>query len=496
MANLRNLALTILRLTGRTTIATAIRHHSRNPQTPTPNDHETSLLASKNAGALQQTSGPAEQVPTLVISVTLCPVAATNLGGLDDDAAASVPVPLPRSLHRFHSSQARHAAGVLGIILKEAGALDCTEEEIAAAVELCRTVADLDPHGAGVSARKLFERLEGRYPRAVLERRLAALMTAGSVEKDKEILNEQDVRLSLSGSLSLILVPWISTMSGQRALLEMFSRVQARASSPDAPAEDVRSDLAELRRVLSTFANELRRTVDSRKTAAMLEHAQGADDRVLRTRITQLKDAVVRRFTDELTDDLERLTEAGDRYVVQQLRLLKLLSKSRGVLGHWVQRDEVHEVARTASPGRLAALWDGIAFDEAAVWVNPTRVLEAADDLTFPRGQDPIPEPAEAGPAIEDAPPLRDTLRALADRLLDGAEECDLTQTLLFGLWPEPAVLLAQLSILEGLDIGYALHHPGTLVVRADTTTTRLVSGLVLRRVPAGSFSGPSEALS
>ncbi len=385
-------------------------------------------------------------------------------------------------------------AGVLGITLKEAGALDCTDEEIAAAVDICRALADLDPVGVGVSTRKLLERLEGRYPRAVLERRLAALMTAGSVEKDKEVINEQDVRLSLSGSLSLILVPWISTMSGQRALLEMFSRVQARASSPDASVDDVRSDLAELRRVLSTFANELRRSVDGRKTAAMLEHAQEADDRILRTRIGQLKDVVVQHFPDELTDDLERLTEAGDRYVIQQLRLLKALSTSRGVRGHWVRRDEVHEVMRSADPTRLAALWDGIAFDEAPVWVDPEQVLAAAEELTFAAGPDPIPETSEAGPVLDSGPSLQDVLRALADRLLDGAAQRDLTPLLLTVPWPEPAVLLAQLSTLEGLDVGYALSHPGQLAIRHHGTVARLVSGLVLRRVPVGSINGTSEA--
>ena len=378
-------------------------------------------------------------------------------------------------------------------MLREVGALDCTDEEIAAAIDLCRTLADLDPHGTGVSTRRLFERLEPRYPRAVLERRLAALMTAGSVEKDKDVINEQDVRLSLSGSLSLILVPWISTMSGQKALLEMFSRAQARALSPDASAEDVRSDLAELRRVLSTFANELRRTVDRRKTASMLELAQGADDRVLRTRIGQLKDAVVQRFADDLTDDLARLTEAGDRYVIQQLRLGKLLSRSRGVLGHWVQRDEVHEVMRTASSQRLAELWDGIAFDEAPVWVDPAQVLAELQVLTFEAGQDPIPEAAIPGPVEELEPPLQDILRALAERLLNGADERDLTQLLLTEPWPEPAVLLAQLSTLEGLDIGYGLAHPGALAVRTEGPTARLVSGLILHRVLVGSVAPTNE---
>ena len=59
--------------------------------------------------------------------------------------------------------------------------------------------------------------------------------------------------LRLPGALSLVLVPWISSMFGQRALLELLSRAQARAQSPAASAEDVRADLAELRRVLSTY---------------------------------------------------------------------------------------------------------------------------------------------------------------------------------------------------------------------------------------------------
>lgn len=309
-------------------------------------------------------------------------------------AAGAESIPLPRARHSFRGSQASHAAAVLGITLREAGALDCSDEEIEAATDICRALADLDPRGEGVPTRKLFERLEGRYPRPMLENRLVALMKAGSVEKDKEVINEQDVRLTLSGSLSLILVPWISTMSGQRALLEMLSRAQARAASPDAVADDVRADLAELRRVLTTFANELRRIIDSRKTAEMIQYARDADDQELRSRIARLKDIVVRRFADELIDDLERLGGACDWYLRQLLRLLKYLSAARGTRGHWVRSDEVHEVMRTADPARLASLWDGIVFDEAPVWVNPEAVLKAVSELTSVSVDGPFRSPA------------------------------------------------------------------------------------------------------
>jgi hypothetical protein len=232
--------------------------------------------------------------------------------------------------------------------------------------------------------------------------------------------------------------------------------------------------------------------VDSRKTTVMLEYARVADDRILRTRIAQLKDAVVQRFPDELTDELESLGAAGDRYVVQQLRLLKLLGMSRRTHGHWVRRDEVDEVMRTASPSRLASLWDGIAFDEAPYWLSPAQVVSAADELTFVKAVSEIPEPGAAASETEAEPPLQDVLRALAENLLDGADERDLTPMLLTVPWPEPAVLLAQLALLEGLDIGYALAYPGTLATRNNQSTTRVVTSLHLKRVDVGAAASLS----
>lgn len=401
--------------------------------------------------------------------------------------------PLPRAPREFKSPEARRASGVLGALLKEIGALDTTREEIDAGLDLCRALADLDPYGDGVPTRRLLETLQSRYPQRLLQNRLAVLMTAGAILKDKDVLNELDVRLSLSGSLSLSIVPWITSMSGQRHLLEMLTRIEARATSLNASVADVRSDLIDLRRVLSTFANDLRRTVDSRKTAAMLEYARVADDRILRTRVAQLKDAVVQRFSDELTDELESLAAAGDRYVVQQLRLLKLLGTSGRTRGHWVRRDEVDEVMRTATVSRLASFWDGIAFDESPYWLSPAQVVSAADELTFVKGTGEIPEPGYADSEVEAEPPLQDTLRALAEDLLDGEDERDLTPLLLTVPWPRPAVLLAQLALLEGLDTGYALAYPGTLATRSNQSSARVITSLHLKRLevePSTSTSG------
>lgn len=60
-------------------------------------------------------------------------------------AAGDEPIPLPRSRYSFRGSQAGHAAAVLGITVREVGALDCTDEEISAAADICRALADLAP---------------------------------------------------------------------------------------------------------------------------------------------------------------------------------------------------------------------------------------------------------------------------------------------------------------------------------------------------------------
>ena len=398
--------------------------------------------------------------------------------------SGSDPAPLPRSRYPFKSGQAAHAAAVLGITLKEAAALDCSDEEIAATIDICRVLADLSPRGEAVPTRRLFERLEGHYARSLLESRLSALMRAGSVEKDRDVLHEQDVRLTLPGALSLVLVPWISSMFGQRALLELLSRAQIRAQSPAATAEDVRADLAGLRRVLSTYASQLRRMVDDRRTAEMIEYARDCDDREVVNRIGGLRETVTRSFPRELADDLDRLSIACDWYIAQQQRLLKLLSSTPGTRGHWVRGDEVREVMRFAAPARLAGLWHGIAFDEAPFWVSPERVLKAVEELTFRPSDVPVPEAGvhDASTALA-ADPLEE-LRLLAEQLLDGADERDLTEEFLTRPWPFPAVILADLTVLAGLDDRYVLSYPGNLALRETGTGTRVATGVILRRVP------------
>jgi hypothetical protein len=274
-------------------------------------------------------------------------------------------------------------------------------------------------------------------------------------------------------------------MFGQRALLELLSRAQARAQSPAATADDVRADLAELRRVLSTYASQLRRMVDDRRTAEMIEYARDCDDREVVNRIGGLRETVARSFPRELADDLDRLSIACDWYIAQQQRLLQLLSSTPGTRGHWVRGDEVHEVMRSAAPARLAGLWDGIAFDEAPFWVSPERVLKAVEELTFrPSSDVPVPEAGvhDAATALA-ADPLEE-LRILAEHLLAGADERDLTEEFLTRPWPFPAVILADLTVLAGLDDRYVLDYPGNLALRETGTGTRVATGVILRRVP------------
>jgi hypothetical protein len=148
---------------------------------------------------------------------------------------------------------------------------------------------------------------------------------------------------------------------------------------------------------------------------------------------------------------------------------------------------------RSAAPARLAALWDGIAFDEAPHWVSPEKVLTAVEELTFRQVDVPVPEAgvhdAEAAPAAD---PLEE-LRMLAEQLLGGADERDLTEEFLIRPWPFPAVILAHLTVLAGLDASYALSYPGNLALRETGTGTRVATGVILRRVPGAAQENPRD---
>lgn len=401
-----------------------------------------------------------------------------------DRSTTAPALQLPRSAQQFHSARAKHAAAALGPLLREVSGFDSSDVEIDAAVELCRALIDLDPDGRGIPTRRLFEHLSGTFPRGVLERRLRVLMMGGAIVKRSDRLYEQDVRLGLSGWLAIALIPWISSMSGHRALLEMMTRTEARAKAPGATAGDVRADLNDLARMLLAYANGLRQIIDDRDIKAMMEHATGTDDEQVRSRVRETSNAVQRNFESQLDDALRDLEKAASRYVRQQVRLLQALKIVRGTAGLWIRSDEVHEVLKRASLEDLAALWDGIAFDESPYWLDPASVMRAGSDLTSAREEELVPEPSSGDGNISELS-FEDTLRALAEQLLEGRDETDLTEFLLGRPWPSPVVALMQLSALAGLELGYDLTYENLVAIRDEGMRARLATKVVLRRVPS-----------
>jgi hypothetical protein len=109
-------------------------------------------------------------------------------------------------------------------------------------------------------------------------------------------------------------------------------------------------------------------------------------------------------------------------------------------------------------------------------------VLTAVAELTFRPADAPVPEAGvhDAETALA-ADPLEE-LRMLAEHLLDGADERDLTEEFLVRPWPFPAIILANLTILAGLDASYGLSYPGHLALREAGTSTRVATRVILRR--------------
>lgn len=144
----------------------------------------------------------------------------------------------------------------------------------------------------------------------------------------------------------------------------------------------------------------------------------------------------------------------------------------------------MHEALRSTTRPRLAELWDGIAFDEAPVWISPRLVLESAAKLTFRPTEERVPEAGTYDAAASPLPDLLGELRALAEHLLAGADKRDLTEEFLSRPWPFPATILARLTALTGLDAGYKLSYPAHLALREEAASVRVATGVTLHRVP------------
>jgi hypothetical protein len=111
-------------------------------------------------------------------------------------------------------------------------------------------------------------------------------------------------------------------------------------------------------------------------------------------------------------------------------------------------------------------------------------VLTAVAELTFHPADASVPEAGVHDTEEASAADPLEELRMLAEHLLDGTDKRDLTEEFLVRPWPFPAIILADLSVLAGLDASYALSYPGHLALREARTSTRVATGVILRRVP------------
>src|SRR5699024_3574405 len=187
--------------------------------------------------------------------------------------------------------------------------------------------------------------------------------------------------------------PLLTGAPGQRMLVELLSRAHARAEAPGASVEDVRADLADLRRVLDTCGNQLRDVLESCDAGEVIAVGAEQDDNELQTRVHQLRELVANRFP-ELTEELATLRQPVLRYCREQIRLLQRcaahadvdrMARLRGAEMTWV--------ATRATVEQLAAVWDGVSLDTGPVWLDATSVTEAVDEFLWTPPDQTVPEP-------------------------------------------------------------------------------------------------------
>jgi hypothetical protein len=393
--------------------------------------------------------------------------------GASEQVAVAEARPGVRTVRKFDSSEAAHAAGVVGALLSQADGINVTTRDFEVSQAICRALADLDPLGDGVHSRTLFAFLGERFRSSELSRRLDIMIAAGTVRTRGKRYDDL-VWLSPRGAVGLLVTPLLTGVPGQRMLIELLSRAHARVNGPDATEQDVRTDLADLRRVLDACTNQLREVLETGDVAELIATGQARDDADLRVWVDQLRRKAREKFPD-LAGEIDRLAEPVQRYCVQQTRLIQRCTADADVdrLAR-LRAVELNRVVERSTPQQLASLWDGIAFDAAPVWLDPASIYGAADEMTRTIEDEPVPEPGAASAAVEVISTAH-RLRSLADELLAGRTGIDLTPWLLSLPWPRPAVAVAQLQLLTAIDRRYQLdvasparHGDGTVPRQAS----------------------------
>lgn len=213
---------------------------------------------------------------------------------------------------RRRSPLLRRLDAVVAPVARDAGALVDDEEFIDMARAVCAAMAEAD--SGGLARSQLVARVHGPWSQDALEARIDLFVRMGLLRPYLAKAHQQRYVLNPAGMVGLLIIDRIAERGGVDELYVLFDQTRALLDSGAAGRAEVAEHLVSTRSMLSVYAGELARLVDTAPLGELIAERRNHDHSRLLGEIGRLNDVVTENHPDLDTEAYRLVTEA-QRYV-------------------------------------------------------------------------------------------------------------------------------------------------------------------------------------
>ncbi|WP_123970108.1 hypothetical protein [Streptomyces sp. TLI_185] len=388
-------------------------------------------------------------------------------------------------------------------VAEDAGAVARHPEVAQVALAILEVFAEhAGPHG--LTRAQVLEALANHpqgWPQELVDRRLSVLTRLGFLEPYLLKAHQDRYVVRPAGLAGALAAERLAEHGGVDELILLLDRARAvfDRSNPDPGA--CLDYLVSCRNALRVFALDLQRQIATGTPAELMESQRQHDHQGFTLQVNELNDLVTVRFSGQwaLEEAASALIEAELFYRRQVIAAAeKVLEHGGGSLNFDVLT--VTEYTDAAVKGDLALLSQAgaaLVADMPPVWIEPAGLLEAVEGFA-PRSRVRVRPPVPETRDDEEDDPLRwaeqaqerarESRRLLADELLEGAQEADLTQALYAVGWPAAAAIITDvLALGDDPSEPYAVVVEDALLADPDASVTYM-HPVRLRRTQTAGF--------
>lgn len=382
----------------------------------------------------------------------------------------------------------RRLDAVVAPAARDAGVLVEDETAIDIARAVCAVMAEAE--AGGVTRGQLLARLDGAWPPELIESRVDLFVRLGVLQPYLAKAHQQRYVLNPAGMVGVLVIDRIAERGGIDELYVLLDRTRQLLDSGVASRTDVAEHLVSSRSMLSLYADELARLVDTAPLGELIDERRNHDHSRVLDDIGDLNALVSDAFPD-LDAEAYRLVLEAQRYVDACYALMDRILDEGGERRDFsvLSPEEYLSAARQGAVEALSGVAATVVWQHAEPWVDATDVEEACDARSRRPGAVARP-PEPPAPAPDDDPIADLTDRIVRERRrrelgaeqhLQGASEQEMTATLRGGSWEAAAVLLGDVLALDtDPEAGYHAETGDALFIDAEAPVT-WASPLTLR---------------